>query len=135
MNLLRHGRGACRYFRSDNSGPPDTLLEIKLALDTARRVFPGAEIIPSSLGAFATEALTDAAVDALPEFEFEWGDVWITGMSTDPRRLAVYREIVRARADCLDQGECVRDSVERDWVGKNRTSKNNQTVFFSNVVC
>ena len=27
--------------------------------------------------------------------------LWLTGTSTDPRRLAVYRTLARARADCL----------------------------------
>ena len=58
------------------------------------------------------EALNDEFVRTLPQFDFEWGDVWITGMSTDPRRLAEYREILRARATCLETGASVRDSVQ-----------------------
>jgi hypothetical protein len=88
------------YFRSDNTGPPDSLGEVRSVFAATQAVFPDAEVVASSLEAFATEAaLGDAAVtSALPEWEWEWGDVWITGMSTDPRRLADYREIVRARA-------------------------------------
>jgi hypothetical protein len=101
-----------RHFRPDNSGPPDSLAEVQTAFSLARKAFPGAEVVASSQSAFASEALTDEFVEALPEFEMEWGDVWITGMSTDPRRLADYREIVRARAACLETGACVRHSAE-----------------------
>ena len=80
-------------------------------LGAASRVFPGAEVVASSHGAFATEALSAAVVAALPEYEFEWGDDWITGLATDPRRLGVYREVVRARAECLRSGVCARGSA------------------------
>lgn len=100
-----------RHFRSDNSGPPDSLAEVQTAFNLARKAFPGAEVVASSQSAFASEALTEEVVAALPQFEMEWGDVWITGMATDPRRLAEYREIVRARAACIEAGACARDSV------------------------
>jgi hypothetical protein len=33
-------------------------------------------------------------------------------MSTDPRRLAVYRELARARRDCIDAGRCSKDDAK-----------------------
>ena len=119
--IIVGGTALMSYFRSDNTGPPDSLAEVKSVFAATQAVFPQAEVIASSLDAFATEALSDSAVAALPEYTWEWGDVWITGMSTDPRRLSVYREIVRARAECLTSGvrtsqtssyRCVRGSAE-----------------------
>lgn len=43
----------------------------------------------------------------------DWGDQWLTGMSTDPYRLAAYRAVMRSRANCIAAGhpECRRHSL------------------------
>jgi hypothetical protein len=96
------------YYRSDNTGPPSSYAEVREVFKAAGSVFPGATVQASSFEAFAAEALTPEVVAALPVYEFEWGDKWVTGMSTDPQRLRVYREVVRARADCIQSGACSR---------------------------
>lgn len=96
------------YYRSDNTGPPSSYAEVKEVFKAAGKVFPGAKVQASSFEAFAAEALTPSVVAALPVYEWEWGDKWVTGMSTDPQRLRVYREVVRARADCIQSGACSR---------------------------
>ena len=90
------------------TGPPSSYDEVKEVFKAAGDVFPGAKVQASSFEAFAAEALTPSVVAALPVYDFEWGDKWVTGMSTDPQRLRVYREIVRARADCIQSGACSR---------------------------
>jgi hypothetical protein len=100
------GVALCSDWRSDNSGPPETALEVRGVFAALRKEFPGAEIRASSLGEFARHALTPDVVNALPTTELDWGDQWLTGMSTDPRRLAVYRELARARRDCIVASRC-----------------------------
>jgi hypothetical protein len=44
--------------------------------------------------------------DRLPVVTAEFGDTWINGISSDPWKMAVFREISRLRADCVARGEC-----------------------------
>jgi hypothetical protein len=106
--ITPNGIALTSYYRSDNTGPPSSYAEVQAIFKAAGEVFPGASVEASSFDAFAAEALTPAVVAALPVYEFEWGDKWVTGMSTDPQRLRVYREVVRARADCIEAGACSR---------------------------
>lgn len=104
--IAPNGIALASYWRSDNSGPPETALEVKGIFSRLRQEFPGAEIRASSLGEFAADALTEDVVSTLPTTDLDWGDQWLTGMSTDPRRLAVYRELARARRDCISAAIC-----------------------------
>ena len=106
--IAPNGIALTTYYRSDNTGPPLSYTEVKEIFKAAAAVFPGAVVVASSFEAFAAEALTPAVTAALPVYDFECGDKWVTGMSTDPQRLRVYREVVRARADCIASGACSR---------------------------
>eukprot|EP01126_Amoeba_proteus_P059316 TRINITY_DN7739_c0_g1_i3.p1 TRINITY_DN7739_c0_g1~~TRINITY_DN7739_c0_g1_i3.p1 ORF type:complete len:470 (-),score=101.39 TRINITY_DN7739_c0_g1_i3:148-1557(-) len=44
--------------------------------------------------------------DQLPLIEQEIGDVWIDGISSDPLKEIQFREISRARTECLSSGAC-----------------------------
>ena len=79
------GVALASYWRPDNAGPPDTVLEVKAVFAQLRKEFPGANVRASSLGEFVDHALTPAVVAALPATSLDWGDQWLTGMSTDPR--------------------------------------------------
>ena len=88
-------------------------------------VFPGATILASSFDKFAAEALTPGVVSSLPRTDLDWGDQWITGISTDNKRMSHFREMARARAECIRAAvpECASDNpVMRNftrWVAKN----------------
>ncbi len=102
-----NGVALASYFRTDNAGPPDNTTEVQNVFDQVRRVFPHAtSVVASSFGEFAAQALTPDVVAALPTSSLDWGDQWITGVATDPRRLAEYRVMVRARAQCIGAGRC-----------------------------
>lgn len=100
------GIALASYYRSDNAGPPESVAEVDAIFDHLEYTFPHASIEASSFERFAREALTSKVVNALPSTTLDWGDQWITGMSTDPFRLATYREMVRARRDCVNRGDC-----------------------------
>ncbi len=105
-----NGVALASYYRSDNAGPPQTLAEIRGVFDQVRRIFPNATVRASSISSWAAEALTPAVVAQLPVTTRDWGDAWITGVSTDPWRLAFARSITRARAAHLAAGGLCRAS-------------------------
>ncbi len=102
------------FFSGDNAGniTAQYVLEI---LSILRAGFPNAkEIKPSTFDAFTAELLKDEkALAALPVIEQEIGDTWIYGAAADPWRLAVYREMTRARADYLARGGKEDEAVKR----------------------
>ena len=82
---------AC-YYRADNEGPPATLLEADAIFAAVKLQFPPSAVVrASSIGAFAREALTPTVIAALPTTRLAWGDQWITGLGTDPLRVARVR--------------------------------------------
>lgn len=105
------------YFRSDNAGPPDTLGEIKAVVAAVRKIFPNAKVLGSSFDKFAEEALTPSVISALPVFDLDWGDQWLTGMSTDPYRLAAYRAVMRSRAACVSRPAQPQSLPQLDFYG------------------
>jgi uncharacterized protein DUF5054 len=101
-------------FGGENTGyvtPQDVIWNIGIL----RSEFPNAkEIKPSTFDAFTAELLKDQkALNALPVIEQEIGDTWIYGESADPWKLAVYREMMRARADYLARGGQEDEAVKR----------------------
>ena len=75
---MPNGIALMTYYRSDNTGPPLSYTEVQQVFAAARNVFPGAVVEASSFEAFAAEALTPAVTAALPVYDFEWGDKWVT---------------------------------------------------------
>ena len=87
--------------RGDNSGPhtPEEIAEIHANL--ARR-FPNAEIKAACLTDMAN-ALAPYR-DQLPVVTAEIGDSWVHGCSSDPLKVARYREIARLREAWIARG-------------------------------
>ncbi|WP_053375243.1 DUF5054 domain-containing protein [Paenibacillus sp. FJAT-27812] len=85
----------------DNCGPPSTE-EIREQFDQFRKAYPGAEVIASTMDAFAERLL--AVSGSLPVVREELGDTWIHGAGTDPLKLTRYRELLRLRKEWLAQG-------------------------------
>jgi polygalacturonase len=104
------GSALASYFRSDNTGPPATVSEVESIFETVRVQFPNADVFGSTMDAFAAE-VTSADITMMPLLENEWGDQWLGGMQTDPWRIQVYREMLRLREECIEQGTCVRSST------------------------
>jgi hypothetical protein len=104
-----NGVALVSYYASDNEGPPISLAAVNAVFKHVKSIFPDATVVGSSFDAFAAEALTAEVLPQLPSSSLDWGDQWLTGMSTDPWRLAVFRLMARARADCIAARECTRD--------------------------
>lgn len=79
---------------SDNMGP-QTVEQVGAAYAHVRESLPGAEIVASTMDAFARELLKVKA--QLPVVTQELGDMWIHGVGTDPKKVSAYRELLRLR--------------------------------------
>ena len=84
--------------RDDNAGP-HTLEEIDKIYATLRRQFPNATVAASSLAGIADAV--EPYRDRLPAFSQEIGDTWIYGASSDPLKVARYREVARLRREWI----------------------------------
>ena len=86
--------------RGDNAGPhtPEEITEIYTRL---RKQFPAARITASNLNEIASAM--EPYRSQLPVLTQEIGDTWIYGISSDPIKLARYREVARLREEWLAQ--------------------------------
>ncbi|XP_062498804.1 uncharacterized protein LOC134176140 [Corticium candelabrum] len=91
-------------FRGDNSGPPSAK-EVVSDYATMRKLFPNVkQILVSNFDAFVQELET--VQNKLPVVTQEIGDTWMYGVPSDPGKIAQYRELLRARSNCLQQKQC-----------------------------
>jgi len=95
----------------DNFGPPSAE-EVQELFAELIAAYPGANVIASTLDAFATAVLKDRA--SLPVIEEEIGDSWIYGAGSDPLQTARLRELLRLRTHWVATGELVPGEQECD---------------------
>lgn len=78
-------------FTGDNCGPqnPDVIVEQYKKL---QEKYPEAKIIPATLN---DVALRMRSVKDLPVINKEIGDTWIHGLGTDPKKVSIYRSLLR----------------------------------------
>jgi hypothetical protein len=88
--------------RDDNLGP-HTVEEIGKIYAGLRQQFPNATITASNLTEIANAVETHKS--ALPVLTQEIGDTWIYGVSSDPLKLARYREVLRLRSEWIRDGK------------------------------
>ena len=88
--------------RGDNAGP-HTVAEIRKIFADLRQQFPKASIRASNLTEIAEAVVPHRS--ALPVLTQEIGDTWIYGVSSDPVKLARYREVLRLRTEWIDGGK------------------------------
>jgi hypothetical protein len=88
--------------RDDNSGP-HTLEEIRKIYADLSQQFPDASIRASNLSEIA--AAVEPYKSKLPVLTQEIGDTWIYGVSSDPVKLARYREVLRLRTEWIRDGK------------------------------
>jgi hypothetical protein len=94
----------CWAFRTDNSGPPESVAEVLDQFDVARWQWPGAEVVASTFDAWWAEFAP--AVPQLPVYTTEMGETWLTGFGSDPRKNTFYRTAAREYGSCLAAGAC-----------------------------
>ncbi|MCJ8010832.1 DUF5054 domain-containing protein [Paenibacillus sp. KQZ6P-2] len=85
----------------DNFGPPK-LEEVKALYEKLQSDYPGADIVASTMDAYAEKL--QAVKHRLPIITEEIGDSWIHGATSDPWKIARYRELLRLRDKWLDSG-------------------------------
>ena len=72
----------CWMFRTDNSGPPESIEEVLRYFEIVRWQFPGADVFASTHEAFVAEL--ERVRDQLPVTSSEAGETWLTGVPSDP---------------------------------------------------
>jgi hypothetical protein len=85
----------------DNLGPPSVDQVLSIFQD-ARQRFPGAAVVASTMDRYAAALL--AIQSTLPVITSEIGDTWIHGTGSDPKKVAQFRELQRARAAWIKRG-------------------------------
>ncbi|HEX7958942.1 MAG TPA: DUF5054 domain-containing protein [Terriglobales bacterium] len=83
---------------NDNGGP-HTPREIAKIYSDLKQQFPNAQITPTNLTEIANAVAPHG--EGLPVVTQEIGDTWIYGISSDPLKVARYREVMRLRRDWL----------------------------------
>jgi hypothetical protein len=102
--------------RDDNAGP-HTAEEIRTIYADLRQQFPKASIRASNLTEIADAV--EPHKSALPVLTQEIGDTWIYGVSSDPVKLARYREVLRLRTEWINKGKVrVGDEVDLAFLAK-----------------
>ncbi|GFO45695.1 coiled-coil domain-containing protein 90b, mitochondrial [Plakobranchus ocellatus] len=94
----------CFAFRTDNTGPPESIQEWLGYYEILRAEFQGAELVASTFDHFV--AALEKVKASLPVRSFEIGDTWIQGIASDPKKSAMYRAFVRAWEACTASGNC-----------------------------
>ncbi len=86
---------------NDNHGA-QSFEEVQALFRSLREQFPDAQIIGSTMEAFATHLIASQA--ALPVVTQEMGDTWIQGVGSDPLKVSRYRELERLRQEWISTG-------------------------------
>lgn len=86
---------------NDNVGP-QTIDGVEKSYREMRARVPGVEVFASTLDAYA--AHLPEVRESLPVVAQEIGDTWIHGVSSDPRKVSQYRELLRMRRALQERG-------------------------------
>lgn len=87
--------------RGDNSGP-HTMEQIRAIYADLERQFPQAQVRAANLTEIA--AALEPLREKLPVITQEIGDTWIYGVSSDPVKIARFRELSRLRSEWIARG-------------------------------
>ncbi|EDQ86449.1 uncharacterized protein MONBRDRAFT_33848 [Monosiga brevicollis MX1] len=91
-------------WRGDNAGPPMSTLEVESNWAEIAAIFPGAEIVSSTLDAYID--VLDKHRDNLPVITQDLTDTWLMGVPSDPIKTAEMRAIHRVQAFCERAQTC-----------------------------
>ena len=105
--VLPNGVALAADWSGDNSGPASASGQ----LAKLRQKYPDALVHCSTFSRFFAEANRPEIKAQLPVVTAEIGDAWIYGVPSDPLKNAQFREIGRARDECVRSGGCDADSA------------------------
>jgi hypothetical protein len=91
---------ALRFEHTNDNLGPQTMEEVLEGYKKIRNRFPEAKVIASDLNKFAVELKKIS--DTLPSISQEIGDTWIHGVGSDPKKVAQFRVLQRARKEWYD---------------------------------
>jgi hypothetical protein len=91
----------CFAHTNDNAGP-QTPADALHNFDELQRQFPDAEIVGSTLDAFAVRLAT--IKDRLPVLTSEIGDTWIHGVGSDPLKVSQFLTLQRLHGEWIADG-------------------------------
>ncbi len=94
---------------NDNHGA-QSLEEVQKIYRDLRTMFPEAQVIGSTMDAFAEQLIEVQA--QLPIITQELGDTWIHGVGSDPLKISRYREMARLREEWLETGKVQADNAK-----------------------
>lgn len=99
----------CVWFIPDNGPPPD-VSAVRTTYRMLTKQFPKAKVRAATFDDFlpALEGIRSR----LPVVDLDIGDTWINGPPADPLKLAMFREMSRARAECIMGGRCPADDPD-----------------------
>ena len=97
-----NGEALVFAFRTDNSGPPTSIVEIQTTFFILREQYPGAKVFASTFDNFVNAI----NMSSLPIVYGEIGDTWIQGIASDPRKMALYRATIKALSQCYENRMC-----------------------------
>ena len=86
--------------------------EILNNYEIVRANFPNAKLHASTFEAFL-EAI-QPVVDQLPVVTGEIGDTWISGIASDPRKMAEYRVVMETLTTCIQEGMTLDQTISRN---------------------
>ena len=94
----------------DNSGPPANSSVVQGTFEQLQQMFPGAEVVSSTIDEFATNLLQFLGsannTNVLPTLNQEMGDSWLYGGASDPLKIMRYRSAARLAGLCIASGGC-----------------------------
>ena len=90
----------------DNLGP-QSAEAIQEEMDRIQSIYPGAEVVASTMDAYSESLLQYK--DKLPVVEEEIGDTWIHGIGSDPLKVTRYRALVELKNLWKKEGQLTAD--------------------------
>jgi Domain of unknown function (DUF5054) len=93
---------AIAFAHTDDNIGPQTVEQVRAVYARLRVTFPNAEIVASTLDAFA-EKLRQVK-SQLPIVTQEIGDTWIHGIASDPQKVSQFRALLRLRRAWRSEG-------------------------------
>ncbi|HZQ07734.1 MAG TPA: DUF5054 domain-containing protein [Anaerolineae bacterium] len=101
---------AIAFAHTNDNEAPQTVEAVRAAYTKLRDQFPDAEIVASTLDAFA-QVLRKVKAQ-LPIVTQEMGDTWIHGAASDPKKISQFRKLLRLRHVWLERESIAPDSSE-----------------------
>eukprot|EP00658_Telonema_sp_P-2_P085848 TRINITY_DN987_c0_g1_i3.p1 TRINITY_DN987_c0_g1~~TRINITY_DN987_c0_g1_i3.p1 ORF type:complete len:574 (-),score=102.35 TRINITY_DN987_c0_g1_i3:366-2087(-) len=110
LHVLSDGTALYCAWNTDNGGPMSKQ-NVAGIYSQLRSAYKNANVHSSSFNDFY-DAAQKVGYGGLPIISQEIGDTWLYGVPSDPYKNVMFREMSRARRECLEEGACQVEDVE-----------------------